>query len=597
MTTSILSSIGSLLSGTSIEEFKKLFQPASLVAAALFLALNLVFVYPFLIEQRVHFVLVLQSMGAVAQLALLSLLILAVGYLIASLGPSFLSLVTGNSLRDARLVQDTFTRRERARFQKLKDDLRSQDKSVQAWALHKLAFEFPLEAERFAPSRLGNAVDSVASYTWHQYGADLDTLWPVMDQALKDKNPEMQARIQQSQTSLTFFASLVVLLLLVLLELLVLRVALGRPGATAVLAMGALLLLSAHLVYRAAVRAALAWSRDMRAAFDLYTAEVETSLGLRTLEGMDREEKGRDRLQRVSWWLAHGAVAIPDKFKYMKPARDPDWYQPATAPPPDLTLTTAPGLKVQSRIQVVDEWDQRWESEREVRLPGRIIQYLLAVSNEQSGENAQVAGGSFVIVQDARLPALPDSVSGTLTGASAGSPPPPIHGQRLPGSPGALLWDLGDIPPQASRLLSYKVGYDVRVRVAAPAEIEALTVPPGLPKDQVTPQDQVATTTGSPKDQVEIEALTFSPGSPRVQVDIVLSDSIVLGDSARAMLTAAVRVANKHQMSAAAQYAVEDGADGEAVMTYDAASQQWSWTIPGLSQGARVRTLFWLEPL
>ena len=566
MMTSILTSIGSLLSGTVTEEFRKLFQPASLIAAALFVTLNLVLVYPFLVEQRVHFVLILQSMGAVAQLALISLLILALGYLVGSLGPAFLGLVTGDSVRDARLVQATLTRLEEHRFQSLQADLRSPEQNLQARALHALAFEFPAESQRIAPSRLGNVVDSVASYTWNQHGAALDTLWPVMEHVLRDKNQEMQARIQQSQTTLTFFASLVVLLLVVLFELVMVRLSFGRPGWLAYVVLGGLLLLATRLVYSAAVRAALAWSRDVRAAFDLYTSEVETRLALRPLASyeLEKEQKRKVRLREVSWWLAHGPLAIPEGTGLKMPAPDADWYYPKPVPAPSLTLTAAPGLAVQSRRQVVEEWAQRRESRHEFRLPGRIIDLVLVVSNEQGGQGAQTAGGSFLIAQDSGLPALPDRIDGTLTGAGAGITslqPRTVQGQRLPGNPESLLWDLGSIPPRASRLLRYRVAYDLRVRVSPPARIDNVTLSP------------------------------VSPGLPRVQATITCSGS------AQGSLTLTVRVANEEQLSPAAVYAVEGGDDAEVEVSFDPAGQEGSWSIPNVPQGATVRTRFWLEPL
>lgn len=566
MTTSILTSIGSLLSGTVKEEFGKLFQPASLVAAALFVTLNLILINPFLVEQRVYFALVLQSMGDVAQLALLTLLILALGYLISSLGPAVLALVTGATVRDNRLVQATFARWEKERFQALQDDLKVKDESLQARALHRLAFEFPREVQRIAPNRLGNAIDSAASYTWEQHGAALDTLWPVMETVLKEKNPEMLARIQQNRTSLTFFASLIVLLIVTLLEVLLLRLFLGRPGAVATIVIGALLLLAAYLFYNAAVRTALGWSQDVRAAFDLYTSQVETNLALRPLASfeLEQKQKRKDRLQGVSWWLAHGAIKFPDGTPLKEPARDPDWYHAKPEAAPALTLVTAPGLKTQSRRHVVEEWKQHRVSKHEYRLPGRIVDYLLAVSNEQSGQGAHAVQGSFLIAQDSGLPTLPGTVDGTLAGTGAGSAglaPGAIQSQRLPGIPEALLWDLGEIPPQASRLLHYSVAYDPRVRISPPARISELDVSP------------------------------TTPGSRQVKV------TLTCNDCPQGSLVVTVQVANKEQLSAKSEYSIENGDCGELDISYDPATQEGSWIIADVSAGATVRTMFWLEPL
>jgi hypothetical protein len=67
-------------------------------------------------------------------------------------------------------------------------------------AADKLAYEFPDEERDLAPTRLGNILLSPASYTYRQYGARLDTIWPILARKIdadfrKQIDGEMEAII------------------------------------------------------------------------------------------------------------------------------------------------------------------------------------------------------------------------------------------------------------------------------------------------------------------------------------------------------------------------------------------------------------------
>src|SRR5262245_31405382 len=95
---SALSSISTLLGGGATSDFKKLVQPRGLVAASIFLALNVTLVLPSLASGNVRAAMLYAALSTGWQLTIGTLALFALGYLINSLGPFFLSVVSGSTL-------------------------------------------------------------------------------------------------------------------------------------------------------------------------------------------------------------------------------------------------------------------------------------------------------------------------------------------------------------------------------------------------------------------------------------------------------------------------------------------------------------------
>jgi hypothetical protein len=464
----VLSSLTELLTGTVTDEFKKLIQPASLVAAAIFMALNLVLIFPPLIAHRIAPAVALEALPAAWQIALGTLTLFALGYLINSLGGFFLDVLNGNAFRKSPLVYAWLRECQKRVFTNLQKKLNppesgaEPDSNEQARAAYQLAYEFPREETELAPTSLGNILLSGSSYIWHQYGVHLDTIWSAMSLVLKE-DEELSKRLREGRDALTFLASLMVLLLVVAIELVVVGSVLLQP-LHAILGVPAILL-AAYAVYRAAAHKAMAWSRDVRTAFDLYLdAVAEGKLKLKPLP-LQKFEDRKDRWKAVSRWLAYGAT---DLTPFPSASQVKDWYPAVPPDPPVFEVQHPPTVSVEKQCMPrrcsskdLDNPDTKWYF-------GQIADYLFFVTNTESGEHALPAVGIGLLVTDSRL-SVEQKIEGKLdVGCSSqaknkGSST--ITAKWHPSKPPALFWSLGDIPARSTCTLCYTARHEDEVIV------------------------------------------------------------------------------------------------------------------------------------
>jgi hypothetical protein len=449
----VLSSLTELLTGTVTDEFKKLIQPASLVAAAIFMALNLVLIFPLLVARRVAPAMAFAALPSGWQIALGTLTLAGLGYLISSLEGFFLSVLNGDAFRDSPLLYDWLQGRQRKAFGDLEKESKSGDTSKAARASYRLSFEFPRKSEgelELAPTRLGNILLSAASYTLCQYGAHLNTLWPVMDVILEAEDKELRSRLRESRGALTFLASLTVLLAAVAVELVVAGLVFTRPLYPVVGTPTALL--AAYAVYRAALHKAQAWGREVRTAFDLYLDAVAKKLGLRERARHEFKVR-RERWEGVSEWLAYGAT-----FAELSAKQDKHWY---VAPPVIPRVLHSPTISVDGRCELEEGTDSTSAGTRMTRWVKGHYRYY--ITNSERGKSAHGAGGAFLVVTDPRMPNVKQRVEGTLT----------PRGQEIVAdwsskTEPTLFWDLGYVPAVSSRVLDYTAFHDlVEVEVSA----------------------------------------------------------------------------------------------------------------------------------
>ena len=477
----VLSSLAGLFSGTVTDEFKKLIQPQSLVAAAVFLALNLTLILPELVRRRVPFATTLAGLSTAWDVLLATLVLFILGYLVNCLGNFFLNILSGTTLRDSPLVGQTLISWQQNKFQQLQDTTADNTKSdsERSAAAYRLATEFPRDKEGVAPTRLGNVLLNAASYTLHQYGAHLDTVWPVLNLALKDKDASLHGRIREQQESLLFFASLTVLLLVVAGERLLLLPWLltpAEPGTYVTRGFPwlapALLVAAAYGVYGAALQKAHVWNNDIRLAFDLYLASADDMLKLHQLP-VQAFETRRERWRHVSEWLIYGASAI--KGYPNIPEQQELWYVAPATQPEQPEVQHPEAVHVQRRS---------WLHTRSTNVPStqarwvREIAYLFSIEHRETGEHARSALGTYLVVTDTRLKSIPDEVTGYLTGGTHRANGEEVTGIRQPGDPDMLLWSLGNLPPQSNRVLRYTIIDKIpllTVEVSSPHQITTMS--------------------------------------------------------------------------------------------------------------------------
>ena len=438
----VLSSITDQLTGTVSDAFKKLVQPHSLVAAAIFLTLNLVLVVPSLMLRRVPFALALAALPTAWQIALGVLALIALGYLINSLGAFFLNIVNGNAFRDSPLIGALMLWRQQRKYAALvtQEQTATPGSTTQSRAAYTLRYEFPRNPAWLGLTRLGNVLLSVASYTSAQYGVHLESLWTVMDLVLKTKDPDLHGRLRDGQEALIFLASLTVLLGVVAVEVAVIHLAAQQP----LQALWALVLIAvAGAVYSAATQKALARSRDIRAAFDLYLDAMAQQLGLHALD-----TRSKQSWRAVSEWLVF----------YEDNARQVEWY----TPDPEPAVSHSPMISVQKRSITADR-TKTWSNA--CRSYGLAIDYLFTISYAGGAASNLPAQGCFLLVSDSRIQRIPAQLeAATATRGCADVElmhaqltRQAITGMWQDGCPPALYWPIGSVPAGGSCTLRYTV--------------------------------------------------------------------------------------------------------------------------------------------
>src|SRR5205085_7616050 len=83
------------------ENVKKILQPANLLVAFIFLTLNLLFIFPELINQNISIVITLFGLERALQIILAAIAVLVLAFLLASLSSSILRLMAGGLWRNS----------------------------------------------------------------------------------------------------------------------------------------------------------------------------------------------------------------------------------------------------------------------------------------------------------------------------------------------------------------------------------------------------------------------------------------------------------------------------------------------------------------
>jgi hypothetical protein len=470
----VFSALTDLVTSTFTDQFKKLIQPAPLVAASIFATLQFVLFYPPLAEHYPAITWWIASLPTVWQVVLGTLLFLSLGYLLGSLSDFFLSVASGSALHDSPLVGAAMIKRQQNQFKnatKIACRGGAADDTARARALRRLAYQFPRAKEDVAPTRLGNVLANLGDYTWHQYGAAFSVVWPLLDLKLKEKNEALRSQLDDNRTALAFLATMSVLMGLVAVEIAIVNLVQQQPLPAL---LGAILFaVVAYLVYAAGVLKAEAWSRGVRTAFDLYLEEVGTELGLRAHSERDAEQKRKERWEKVSRWLTYGATKI-NELGWEVDQQEHDWYAPPTPAAP------TPPVRVQHPSTVsVEQWGQARRGAAGLRdthwVFGQVAEYLFLASNAAAGAFAPPAHNVVLLVTDPALDTVPLTVEGTLSGGASSTQPTQIIGDRLNGEAPALRWKLGDIAPGGSATLQYQIHrVEVAVTVDSPFTILSL---------------------------------------------------------------------------------------------------------------------------
>ena len=445
----ILGTLSALFSDAG-DEFKKLLEPWALIAAAALLALGLVFFY-LPLRAGSAALLAFEGWPAAWQIIVATALLFALAYLINTLSGFFLALAGGRPLRDLPGLGAALRGRQAGRFDALLAAALAGDGEASARAFQRLAYEMPGRDE-LAPTALGNVRAAAAAYSANQYGAHLDTVWPLVALTLADKDEELLGQLRGEQTATTFLTTVALLLIFVSLPALLLALAQGAAGRAL---WAVALLLPAYGLYRAAIVRALGWGRLTRAALDLYLADTGAKLGLRSLAGAPAA--ARARWEAVSRWLAYGGLRLGDA-RVQVPAAESDWYEAPGAPAP-ATLTAAAGTAAQLRVAAAAARPAALSADG-LRLPAAAYDVTVVVAPAGA---APAPSGGFVMVADTRLPYL-SPTPGALhypDGTTAAVTPLVARGE---GDTDAYLWPLPGLAAQGGAALTYRAAAETWLR-------------------------------------------------------------------------------------------------------------------------------------
>lgn len=183
------------------------------------------------------------------------------------------------------------------RWRKERAEAAKNDPSWYAALQDRLYHEYPSQAKRLLPTRLGNVLRSAEDYPVTTYGMDSVFWWPRLMPLLPEA---VQQGIEDALTPLLALLNLATLMGLVAVGgaiYLWRNQAGGWQGSVAVLIVGLLL---ARLFYLGAAAQARGYGQQIRAAIDLYRFELLTALH-QSLPASTQEE--RALWSQLAAWL------------------------------------------------------------------------------------------------------------------------------------------------------------------------------------------------------------------------------------------------------------------------------------------------------
>lgn len=371
-----MSAVAKFLQGKVDESLTKLVQPAGFVPAAVFVLLNLAFVYPALKAAEVGYVTAFAGLDETWQALTVTVLVLFLGYLLLSVSANVIDLLAGDSWRGTWLygfLQDKVRERLKRRSPAT-DDPQSIEALGDAWELRSAYPVRGLErkdrltgehVKDVGPTRLGNAIRANYALVFDRYRIDLFALWPQLE-ASTDKDAPAIAAATDAKGSLDTLANLAFVLGAFGIEGLVLFSATGN-WSSALLSVLAFPI--AYVVYRAAAAKARAWGDTLETVVDLAREDLRKKLDLREHTSAGDERQLWEKTSKVFLW-GRDATTDADEIFDGKPGEE----QYAA------TITAPKNVGVGRHAE--DGVDVPGAGEPTGTRVGRDVEYLLVVTRE-----------------------------------------------------------------------------------------------------------------------------------------------------------------------------------------------------------------------
>lgn len=397
----MLPAISDFFKDTFTENITKLLQPASLIASSIFFILNLLFIFPALVDKDIPIATGLVSLNAALQVVLAVTIVLVIAYLLLSFNNSILKLMTGELWSDSPLLGRSLTKWQKALRTKLEQQEQAQKPISNAKSLEtrwERVTRFPEEDTYIGPTALINVLNATSSYIWHHYGIDMAALWPHMQIIIaNDSNSALADRIDNEKATLDFLINLTFLLALFAVEQVLLQCFLLRQGWTVLWVLLPLAL--AYIVYRSAVSKARSWGDAMQMAFDMHRDSLREALGLQPFQSEEDERQVWEKVSRLLLW---GDTA--DEVFDIQPEQ--------TTPKPSVISSANVQTVLQYGVGDVADpvlahlMPANASAAPTIQRTFQYIDYILLVSNTGVEGNNCVADGIHIVVSDSQIPRI-----------------------------------------------------------------------------------------------------------------------------------------------------------------------------------------------
>ncbi len=484
--------ISDFLKDTFTDNIKGLLKPANWLTAAILLILNLIFIFPALIDKNVIPLSVLTELNTSLQFSIAIIVVLVIAYLFSTLKKSTYKLMTGDLWLGSPFLGPLFQKAK----QEIKEDankVKAQEKDVLA-ALNKTQINKEAastsqnlpSAENLAAGTRKTDVDlhEYRGYTklseelkkldieiWEKHRINYKYLWPYMQNVLAEK--QELSRISSEEDMLDFFINLSFVLALFAVEQVLVQF-FWQQGLAVL--WGWVFLALAYSVYRAATSKANSLGDMVAYAFTMHRDKLREQLGLRQFRDSDDE---RRVWQQVSRWLeAHPTV--------------PHNILPNQLLPP----TVSGNADVILKYGVTDVWQQKEKpGEDDLLKPGfekiyQYVNYVMLVSSRQTEQTkpdgnkpdsdkpgeTQGDNAIYIIITDPQVPIIESTSEGKASMLTVGPSPEGSHevtvitastgdlwlaSKVIPSTRSTLidqlLWCIKDLKPNSPIVLKYSL--------------------------------------------------------------------------------------------------------------------------------------------
>jgi hypothetical protein len=412
-----MSTIAEFISGTVNESLKKLLQPVGLIPAAIFVLLNLAFVYPAALADGNALAKAFGDLDGPTQAAVVALITLTLGYFLLSASSTILDILGGDLIRGSVLhaLLVWFQRRRR-------DHLIRVDEP-NTWHVSK-RFNLSRKGETPPdplPSALGNVLVATQGTVARRYGIDMATLLSPLVATPDIKELPARGVVEEERAARDTLGNTAFVLWLFALEGLVFFTFRDEPD-NALLSLVAVP--AGYAVYRFAVAKAHAWGSAVETLFDLHREKLHAALKLAKYGSLSAE--------RRVWENA-------DRF-FVSDGEDGDEaFQKDDAP----SVTAIPSGDLVIPAPVTAMVEGVWQQDGAVWL--RWIEYVVLVAKKSTAPASTTAE---VLVEDPRVARIDLPVAGLATQPAVA---------RGAGGNDQALWTLANLAPGNALSLQYRL--------------------------------------------------------------------------------------------------------------------------------------------